>query len=191
MKTFHVLSLGLAAGLQVAACSSSTSSSGGASLPTAPASQTFESMSASEAQTYCTQLDAYTSSRISPDETKRATCTFAAAFSTIGATSDADAQAKCKAAYDECLATPAEPSSGDPCANFAAKAASCKGSGLTVGEYNACVDEQVGFIKALAGANACSEVKAGDSPSTDPPTDKPPSKCDVVDTKCPGLNRDG
>ena len=170
----------------LSACSSTTSS-GGTAGPSAPATQTIESMSATEAKSYCSEVFAYQTSKVTPDDAKRASCGIGSLFTVIGATSDADAQAKCKAAYDACLAKPSEPAdagpASDPCADFPTKAASCKGSGLTVGEYNACMDEQIASFKLLADPAICNSAKVSGGPTSSAGS----PKCDAVKAKCPGL----
>ena len=185
-STFALGTLVLALGLTAACSSSSSSSTGGSSAPPPAASptKTLETMSAAEAATYCKEAAAYQTGKLTEDEAKRAACAFSGAFSTIGAKTDAEAQQKCQQAYDACLAKPAETSDAgpgeDPCATFAADAATCKG--LTVAEWNACLDEQVGTFEKLADPKICSTVKVGETG-----TAAATPKCDVVKTKCPKL----
>lgn len=169
------------------ACSSSGSSTTGGSTakpPSADPAKTLESMSASEATTYCKEAMAYQAGKLSEDELKRAGCAIAGAFGAFTAKTDAEAQQQCQTAYDQCLAKPATSSDAgaaeDPCATFATDAATCKG--LTVAEFNACQDEQVAQFKTLADPKVCSTLKAGGGGTT-----ASTPKCDVVKTKCPKL----
>lgn len=172
-------------------CSSNESSTTSSKPPSASPDKKLNEMSASEAQTYCSETTAFYASKLSADETKRAACNLAAAFATFDAKTDAEAQMKCKAAYDQCLADPGSGGDAgaprDPCAGFADKAKTC--NGLTVAEYNACQDEQVAFLKALADPTLCSQAKVSSSGGPGSTAGSP--KCDVVKAKCPALATSG
>lgn len=111
-------------------------------------------------------------------ESKKAICALTAQFSTLGATTDAEAQAKCQASLDDCLAKP--PSTQDTCGQFKVnpKWKTCQ---APVSEYDACYSEQIVALKASVTFD-CKSVKAGSVGSST----LSGAACTALEAKCPG-----
>ncbi|MBK7398452.1 MAG: hypothetical protein IPJ34_19690 [Myxococcales bacterium] len=158
----------------------------GGTTPVGDGGKTLESMTADEATALCRDAAAEAGKKLTDEQMKRVLCAFTGAFAAAGAADDASARAKCQAAYDDCMAKPAEDAGTpkDPCAGFATKAASCKG--LTPAEYRAYMGEQTDILLRLADPKACSTVTASGTGPT-----LPTPATDVVQTKCPKLLSSG
>lgn len=199
------LVLSLLSALHVAACSSgdppATNDAGadgggldgaadadGATDTAAPkgdGGKTLESMSADDAAKLCRDVGSEAAKKFTEEQMKRIMCGLAGTFAAMGAADDAAARAQCQAAYDDCLAKPLDDAGTpkDSCADFAGKAATCKG--LTEAEYRAYVDEQMGFMLKLADPKICSTLSVSGS------TPVPTPASDVVKAKCPALLSSG
>jgi hypothetical protein len=184
-KSIFVLPLAV---LSVAAIACSSSESGGSTQPGSVTSldsgKQVQQLSDGEKDQYCKDIAAYTSASFSATEAKQLACTLAGTLSAAlsGAKTNTDARAKCKTAYDDCMAKPAQQSSGTntTCA-VKAQASTC--NGLTVGEYNACVSSNVTAQKEMA-AKGCEALDV-ETPKTQ--TTLSPA-CTVVKDKCPALS---
>lgn len=154
--------------------------------PVGDGGKTLESMTADEATALCRDAAAEAGKKLTEEQMKRVLCAFSGAFAAAGAADDASARAKCQAAYDECMAKPADDAGTpkDPCTGFASKAASCKG--LTPAEYRAYMGEQTDILLRLADPKACSTVTASGTGPT-----LPTPATDVVQAKCPKLLSSG
>lgn len=176
----------------LAACSSSSSSSGspGKVTTTVDGSKQGGSLTPAEANQYCKDLNA--SPLVTPEESKRASCALGAVL-TAAFTSpktDAEAQAACSKAFDDCMAKPASTTSSsadggaakDPCADAEKKLVGCT---ATVAEMNACYEEQATALKSF-GPGKCSEIKlAGSSSSSSSSGSSTGSACATAKAKCP------
>lgn len=165
------------------ACSSGSPSPGTSKPPSTDPARALASLSTTEATTYCREALAYQSGRLSAEQTHRASCAFMGIMGSVGATTDSEAQGKCKSSYDACLAAPAEGGGDggeDPCQGFATKTSSC--GTLTVAEMNACQEEQITLLAKYAEPGLCSSITLH-TPETTIET----PKCDVVQAKCPAL----
>jgi hypothetical protein len=170
-------------------CSSSAgtgSTNGGSAASGFPPSKKLSEITDADAQAVC----AASASRPSPltaEESKRLGCAFAAAFSTIGATTDAEALTKCQTAFDKCLTEPEKPATATDC-SMEKVPSSFKTCQATVAEYDACTAEQIPAFKAAA-ANGCKGIKVTKGDAPPPPKEPLTPACAALDAKCPELNK--
>lgn len=181
------------------ACSSGSSSGGSGAVSSVDSSKQVSGLSDTDAKQYCEDAQAYVSSQYKSIDTKRVSCGFyAQIYGGYGATSDADAQTKCRAQFDECMNKPDE--TGDAgttddsddgstdCASFAAKTKDC---GATVGEVSQCLSDQLSALNALASKDFCGEAKArSENDTSTPELTTTPASCKGLETKCPSLYSD-
>ncbi|AKU96504.1 hypothetical protein AKJ09_03168 [Labilithrix luteola] len=175
-------------------CSSgSEGGSGAGAVSSVDSSKRVDSLSDAEAKQYCEDGQSYTTSQMKALDTKRIGCGFTAQFTAgIGAQSDADAQAKCRTQFDECMNKPddagdagtGDAETDDSCASFKNQTQGCS---ATVGEMNQCVADQIAALKALAGKDFCADAKVrtqSDQPGSPVAT---PASCTALASKCPSL----
>lgn len=169
----------------VAGCSSKTTD-GAPFVSNTDETRTLESLSPTEATTYCTDVTTYERGVVSSTDAKKVSCGTFAQLSAFGAKTDADAVAACRKSFDDCMAKPAsEPTSTNTCKNAYADLQKCKGTGTTVGDMNACLTESTAQLTALASTDWCAGLKAG-APTSSPRAGLGP-KCTAVQAKCPKL----
>lgn len=142
----------LVSAVQLAGCSSSSKS-----ITSLDSDKTLSSLTTKERRQYCEDRTHYVSSRVSPDDRRKIKCAAAASeVGSTGASAVGKAKAVCQTVYQTCMSLPPpEPSS--PCEGFPASAADCT---ATVGDANACAEDQADALEKLAsGADAtCSRV---------------------------------
>ena len=186
----------VASSLFAVACTSSTDGSGGGSGPGAvsdvDSSKAVNNLSDSEVKEYCEDGKRYSEAQLAGIDLKKIGCGISAQLlASYGAENDADAQAKCRTQFDECMKQPTENTGADAgaqeddCAAFKEQVANCN---ATVGEVNQCVADQTAALKALSAKDFCAEAKAM-SNDTPPNTTafQPPASCKAIQSKCPSL----
>jgi hypothetical protein len=189
--------------------SAGTSSSGGTSSPTAgstnqagstssagsgtgssgdlntglPDDKPISSLTDAEITDLCGKIDAFYSEGKVADSLEDLSCRFAGMFAAAFSApeTDAAARAACQAAYDDCVAAPAEVT--EKCT---------KPTGMctaTVGEIEACANDSAKALDQLASTfPSCAELTLADLEGTDggdPMTPADPASCTTVEMKCP------
>lgn len=148
-----------------------------------PDDQTLGSLSPSDAQALCDKFDAYFSKGSVATSLHELNCRMAGIFGVVFAMpqSDADAQAACKALYDECVTAPAETTS-----QCTAPDATCM---ATAGELEQCLNDSVDALEQASSAiPSCDKLKLADlsaSPSDMGMQPAESAACTAVETKCP------
>lgn len=165
--------------LSAVACSSS-SGTADAPLTSIAADKDIATISDTEASQFCTDTRAYAKAQISDDDAHRISCNLGGAISAAfaaGASGTPD-PAVCKQSANDCLGKPFTPTSPDP-KECAGKKPPTGCKGLTVGEYSACVKEQVAQLEQDTNLDfVCSNVANKSA--------QPSPACDIVKTKCGG-----
>lgn len=189
-----VIVVGVGVGL-VVACGSGGSGTSPGAVTSVDSSKKIADLSDSEAQQLCRDAQAFTQSNVGEADQKKISCGISASFvASFNAKTDAEAQANCKKAYDDCLAKPSTSTQAgdggapkDTCADAKKQTTGCD---ATVGEYSQCASDSVNAYKGLASKDYCAEAKApqpdagASRPST---TVEQPSSCTALRQKCPQL----
>jgi hypothetical protein len=172
------------------ACSStSTSSSGGTTTNTTgvDSAKSLSGLSASDIAAICDGLLKQQSA-----SSQKFACGYAAlAESGFGASTDGEAQDRCKETLSACLATPNESAADiandvSACENqLTTDATSCT---ATVGDLVQCQSDEYAIVDQLANRDWCSEAKAGGvDAGIDKSSSSKPASCNTLSAKCPSL----
>ncbi len=151
--------------------------------------RTLDSLSATEAEQYCGDVNAYTKKVTDSFDGKRFGCAAMAPLAATATKTDAEAAAACKKAFDDCLAkptttTPTKETSS--CKSAYTDLQKCKGTGTTVGDMNGCLEDMRGQLATLGTYDPCSTLKAGGVGAKSPATAPEESpKCKALQAKCP------
>jgi hypothetical protein len=176
-----VLAVTLVSGIQVAACSSSSSP---ASVTSIGSDKTFAGLTTDERRQYCEDQLKYMSSRVSREDRRKIDCATAAGTAGSGGGSDGGkSQAACQQVYQACLSVPgAAPKSS--CDTFPEDADGCV---ATVGEASACAAAQADALEALASQADDTCKNLGQATGGDGEVSKTPDACVRVQLLCPKL----
>lgn len=133
-----------------------------------------------EQQKFCDSTAKWADSLVST----QAICRISGHSATSVATTDAEARTICQQTYDACLESPPDAGIGDSFECDTAGGAECT---ATVGEYETCLSDAGGLLKAqFEGIPGCNEARAGAVGIDFEFGDfDPPASCQVLDEKCP------
>lgn len=152
-------------------------------VSTLPPNESVSALTVSESQQYCREAHKYLQATYSDDDAKRAVCYFSASFATWDATSDADAQNRCRSKFNDCMEQPGTVIEQDPTVTCAQSDASrfwsCK---ATVAQKNECIRDTIARDLARYRSDLCVLAnKAGGSADT---LAEVPS-CQALEAQCP------
>jgi hypothetical protein len=167
----------------LAACSSGSTNVIHTSVDT---SKPVSSLSASDLQTWCSDLDQSIVAAVTPAEIQADLCTTSglqAGLQGVSGSSPAFDVGACQSAYADCLKQPAPSFNGGPdCATIAKDAPACD---ATVAAVDQCVSDEIAALDAAAAdaTMVCTEIGSGTTPST-PAT---PASCTSLPAGCQPL----
>lgn len=171
----------------VAGCSSKVV--GSDPVSTIDPARTLDSLSATEAEQYCGDVNAYSKKAFDSFDGKRFGCAVMAPLAASGTKTDAEAATACKKAFDDCLAKPttATPTKEtSSCKSAYSDLQKCKGTGTTVGDMNACLEAVTGELMTMSSYDPCSTLKAGGAGAKSPTAGPEASpQCKALQAKCP------
>jgi hypothetical protein len=161
----------------------SSASGGSGSGVDLPSDKPLGELTDSEAEQLCDDFDELTSTGVFATAPQELSCllqgVLLAAFASP--TTDAELQAACQAAYDECKTMPLE-SEPSTCEK---PDATCT---ATVEEVEKCLTDSAQTLQDLVDSlPTCAELKVDSEPTETPDFADPPS-CVTVREKCPGLD---
>jgi hypothetical protein len=155
----------------------------------------LDQMSVKDLEQYCKDKDELIDLTFSITNEWRIACARHGVDAAAGAGSGLEAQATCHEAEDDCLRdmsqpppTPPSPLTAGPgCEAFAANAKTCKG--LTVGEFDDYVDEQISDLRKMTEPQFCGSltVEVDQNGSRVVPLGLNGAMQKVVKEKCPAL----
>jgi len=157
----------------------------GSLMPTQPGSNELSTLSDTDAQTLCAQLNAYYVKSGAAVETLHVSCLESAMFAAeiISPTTDAEARDACQTSYDDCLKnnSPGVLQCNDK------PTAACK---ITIDQYTACLnDGTVALHEAALLAPDCQGLTKDNAASSFNALAgaPPPESCQLVSQQCPEL----
>ena len=144
----------------------------------------LEEASEEQAMSLCEAQNTYLMSQISESQMMRAGCAISTAL-TLGFAMDEDAP-NCDEIYTACLEADNEMTEDemDPCADAASSLSECS---ATVGELEACLEEQVNGFLALSSLT-CDDLSDPEV-LTSMDSDTAMSACDILREKCPNFGQ--
>jgi hypothetical protein len=169
-----------------------------AATPTGPVSTTDESrdlssLSSDESQKYCKDIGSYNKTTLDQEQAKKVSCAIVALLTLSFGGPSADSQQACQNAFTQCINQPAPNTTDDGCTHT--KINTCMG--VTVGQYDVCVREQIGLSRvaysdfaSLPVAQICTPASSGAggaSTGTSSGNGGLPPSCLPIDAKCPQL----
>src|SRR5580765_3928426 len=130
----------------VSACSSPKMPSSGVQVVTSlDAGKRLSTLSDSEAQAYCADINVYLQSQLTANQRQIGDCAASAETSSLGGSGDK--QSTCQASYDQCIQGPVPANSVD-CTQFTMHAKLCS---ATVGDYDKCISAETALAVQFAG----------------------------------------
>jgi hypothetical protein len=133
----------------------------------------------------CDALLEYTRGQITEAESKKVTCVLAGIFSSGVASGGSPNIDACNAAYEACLAAPAEPDETPEACALANAPAECD---VTVDELEACAQASVQAFKTIAAnlSGGCAVV-ANPGSLQSAVSSEEPAVCASIKSRCPGV----
>lgn len=159
-----------------------SSSSGGGNFSTSvPGDKELGELTPAEVEQLCDDLEQFTEDLDVAAASQEFSCRATGLFAGLSdPQSDETVQAACKVAYDECMASPPEPTTPGECS---APDASCT---ATVDEFEACMSDAKATFDELATAlPSCEELSLADLGSLGGEQPMSPASCTTFQEKCP------
>lgn len=149
----------------------------------------LDSLSATEAEQYCADVNAYAKKAIDTFDSKRFGCAVMAPVAASGTKTDAEARSACKKAFDECLAKPttSKPTTETTsCKSAHTDLQKCRGTGATVADMNGCLQETRAQLETMSAYDPCTDLLAGGVGAKTPAAAPGESaRCKTLQAKCP------
>lgn len=159
-----------------------SSSSGGGNFSTSvPGDKELGELTPAEVEQLCDDLGQFTEDLDVAAATQEFSCRVAGLVASVSAPeSEESLRAACQVAYDECMASPPEPTTTEECS---APDASCT---ATVDEFEACMSDAKATFDELATAlPSCEDLTLADLGSLAGEQPMAPASCTTFQEKCP------